>query len=267
LFRGKLALVTGGGSGIGKGIATAFARHGASVIILGRNKERLEQAAKEIAAETGHHPTTVPADVRQPAVLKEALTPVVERLGGKLDILVNSAAGNFLAPISKLSTNAFKTVVEIDLLGTFNVTKTCQDWLIKAKGNIINISATLQYRGTPLQAHPSAAKAGIDALTLSLATEWGVYGVRCNAIAPGPIDSTEGMSRLLPDVARQQALREIPLQRWGTVRDIEHAALYLASPAAAWVTGSILVVDGGQWLTSSFFGYPDTVTGEFGPKL
>ncbi|RKP09120.1 hypothetical protein THASP1DRAFT_34480 [Thamnocephalis sphaerospora] len=262
LLRDKVALVTGGGSGIGKGIAIALARHGASVIILGRNQERLAQAAKDLTAETGKACETASADVRDVKSLQSVLEPIVNRLGGKLDILVNSAAGNFLAPVTKLSANAFKTVISIDLLGTFNVIKVCQDWLIKAKGNILNISATLQYRGTPLQTHAAAAKAGIDSLTKTIATEWGVHGVRINGIAPGPIASTEGWQRLLPGEARDQALRNIPLQRFGTVGDIEQAALFLTSPAASWVTGHTIVVDGGEWLTSVFYGYPDIVTGK-----
>ncbi|RKP24058.1 hypothetical protein SYNPS1DRAFT_33285 [Syncephalis pseudoplumigaleata] len=242
LLKDKVALVTGGGSGIGFGLATAFARHGAVVIIIGRNKERLEKAAKSIFDSNGGKCITAAADVRDAAALRTAIHEAVNGWTGKLDILVNCAAGNFLAPIANLSPNAFKTVIEIDLLGTFNATKACQTFLQASKGCILNISATLAYRGTPLQSHPSAAKAGVDSLTRSLATEWGPYGIRTNGIAPGPIDATEGIKRLMPKGAREQMIKGVPLQRLGSVNDIEHAALFLVSPAASYINGRCTVL-------------------------
>ncbi|KAI9594805.1 short-chain dehydrogenase/reductase SDR [Syncephalis fuscata] len=256
ILKNKVALITGGGSGIGFGLATAFARHGAAVIIIGRNKERLEKAAKTIFEATGGKCVTAAADVRDAAGLSAAINTAVNSLTGNLDILVNCAAGNFLSPISKLSPNAFKTVIEIDLVGTFNTTKACQEFLLASKGCILNISATLDYRGNPLQAHPAAAKAGIDSLTRSLATEWGPQGIRTNGIAPGPIDSTEGLKRLMPKDAREQLINGIPLQRLGSITDIEHAALFLVSPAASYINGHTMVVDGGDWMTASFYKYP-----------
>ncbi|KAI8052402.1 peroxisomal 2,4-dienoyl-CoA reductase [Syncephalis plumigaleata] len=267
LLKGKVALITGGGSGIGLGLATAFARHGATVIIIGRNKERLEKAAKSIYDVNGGKCITASADVRDATALRTAIHDAVNSLNGKLDILVNCAAGNFLAPLANLSTNAFKTVVDIDLLGTFNATKACQEFLFASKGCILNISATLSYRGNPLQGHPAAAKAGVDSLTRTLATEWGPKGVRTNGIAPGPIDDTEGLKRLMPKGARDQLINGLPLQRAGTINDIEHAALFLVSPSASYINGHTLVVDGGDWLTASFYQYPQVLENFQSSKL
>jgi peroxisomal 2,4-dienoyl-CoA reductase len=170
----------------------------------------------------------------------------VDRFGA-LDLVVNGAAGNFLAPAASLSSNGFRTVIEIDLLGTFNVCRAAFEPLQKSRRPLIlNISATLQYHGTPLQSHAAAAKAGVDSLTRTLAVEWGGLGIRVNAIAPGPIGDTEGMRRLAPGEIGKRLERMMPLGRFGTVDDVAGCALYLASDAAAWITGAVFVVDGGQ---------------------
>jgi len=250
----KLASVVGG---ICKGIAEAFARHGASVVIIGRKQDKLDAAAKEIS-QLGPC-LGVAADVRNFEQVKAAVDAAVKAFG-KIDILVNGAAGNFLAPLRKLSPNAFKTVIDIDLIGTFNTTKACYEHLVASKGCVLNISATLHYKGNPFQGHPAAAKAGVDALTRVMATEWGPLGIRANVIAPGPIAATEGMKRLMPKGFDEIAPRLVPLQRHGSVRDIEYMALFLASDAGAWATGQIFVIDGGEWLTSGGFGYPDMLS-------
>jgi peroxisomal 2,4-dienoyl-CoA reductase len=194
----------------------------------------------------------VAADVRQPEQVDAAVKRTAEAFGG-LDLLVNGAAGNFLCPVSQLSFNGFRTVVEIDLLGTYNVTKIAFDLLQKnPKASVINISATLHYGGTPMQSHVSAAKAGIDALTRNLAVEWGPFGIRVNAIAPGPIDETEGMARLAPGDIRTKMEKAVPLGRFGRIDEIAQATVFLASDAAAYVTGAIFVVDGGRWLNNAF---------------
>jgi len=170
----------------------------------------------------------------------------VERLGG-LDTVVNGAAGNFLAPAAGLSPNGFRTVIDIDLVGTFNTSRAAFEALQKSgDGLIVNISATLHYHGTPLQIHASAAKAGVDAVTRNLAVEWGRFGIRACGIAPGPIADTEGMKRLAPGEITDKAMAAIPAGRFGTIDEIAAAAVYLRSPAATYITGHVLVVDGGH---------------------
>jgi peroxisomal 2,4-dienoyl-CoA reductase len=194
------------------------------------------------------------AAVRDPDAVAAVIARAVDRFG-KLDTLVCGAAGNFLAPAAGLSPNAFKTVVDIDLVGTFHACKAAFEPL-KAAGDaaIINITATLHYHGTPLQLHASSAKAGVDALTRNLAVEWGPLGIRVNGIAPGPIGDTEGMRRLAPGALGDKMRAMIPLGRFGAIDEIAQAAVYLASPAAAYITGTVLVVDGGQCVSLPMMG-------------
>ena len=241
---GRVALVTGGGTGICKGIARRYAAHGARLCLVSRKAEVLAAAAEEIAAETGAEVVTAAAEVRAPDEVAAAVATCLERFG-RLDHLVNGAAGNFLAPAAALSPKGFRTVVEIDLLGTFHACKAAFEALQASRGSVLNISATLHYQGTPLQAHAAAAKAGVDALTRTLAVEWGRLGIRVNALAPGPIGDTEGMRRLAPGGVAEQLTRLIPLGRLGAVEDVAALALFLASDAAAWITGAVFVVDGG----------------------
>lgn len=248
ILKGKVAFVTGGGSGICKGIARAYLAHGAKVAIMGRKVDRLEAAAKELGEETGGDCLATPGDVRDPQAVEAALDRTLERFGG-LDHVVNGAAGNFLCPASQLSYNGMRTVVEIDALGTWHVCRAAFERRLRDHGgSILNISATLHYAATPLQAHASAAKAAVDSMTKSLAVEWGPMGIRVNAIAPGPIDDTEGMTRLAPPDMKEKLAGAVPLKRFGTIEDIASMALYLASDAASFVNGAIVVVDGGAWL-------------------
>ncbi|MEP6989675.1 MAG: SDR family oxidoreductase [bacterium] len=261
LFDGQVALVTGGGSGIGRGIADLLAALGAHVVLASRKIERVEAAAAEIVA-AGGQASAKAVDVRDSARVKALIAEVLAERG-RIDVLVNNAAGNFYAPSETLSENAWKSVIEIDLYGTFFCAQAVMP-VMKAQGGgcIINISMTLHYRGWPLMAHATAAKAGIDALTKTLAVEWAKYGVRMNAVAPGPIP-TEGVRKAftpppsadgVPDVfAVEKALdsyakKMIPLQRWGSPADIANMVAFLASPGGAWITGAIMVVDGGEWL-------------------
>src|SRR6185503_19508759 len=248
LLNGHVAFVTGGGTGITGGVARALAEAGASVALVSRRAEHLQPAAEAINA-NGGKALAVVADVRQPEDVEKAVTATIEHFG-KIDIVINGAAGNFLCKAEELSPNGFGTVVDIDLKGTFNVCRASFEELKKRHGQILNISATLHYVGTPLQLHVSAAKAGVDALTRQLAVEWGRYGIRSNAIAPGPIEDTEGMSRLVPAEVKEKLRRNIPLGRFGRIRDIEQAAVFLCSDAASFINGAIIVVDGGQWLSS-----------------
>ncbi|MBX3161563.1 MAG: SDR family oxidoreductase [Deltaproteobacteria bacterium] len=244
---GHVAIVTGGGTGICRGIAAAYARLGADVCIVSRKQDVLDAAAAAIATQTGRTVLGVAADVRQPDAIARAVTATVERFG-KLDTLVNGAAGNFLAPAAALSPNGFRTVIDIDLNGTFNAARAAFEALQRAgDGLILNISATLHHHGTPLQIHASAAKAGVDAVTRNLAVEWGRFGIRVCGIAPGPIADTEGMRRLAPPgEVGDKARAAIPAGRFGTIDEIAAAAVFLRSPAAAYVTGHVLVVDGGH---------------------
>jgi 2,4-dienoyl-CoA reductase [(3E)-enoyl-CoA-producing], peroxisomal len=254
LLKGHTAIVTGGGSGICRGIARGFALLGADVCITSRKQDVLDEAAAAIAAETGRPVMALACDVREPDAIAGVVAAAIERFGG-VDTFVNGAAGNFLAPAAALSPKGFRTVIEIDLLGSFHGAKAAFDALCKSgRGLLLNISATLHYHGTPLQVHASAAKAGVDAMTRTLAVEWGQLGVRVNAIAPGPIGDTEGMRRLATPDAAARLKKAIPLGRVGTIDEIAAAAVYLRSAAAEYITGAVLVVDGGHCVTQSMFG-------------
>lgn len=251
LLEGKVAFVTGGGSGICMGITQALMVHGARAAIVSRKPERVEASSRELTEATGREALGLVADVRDPKAVEAAIDATLARFG-RIDVVVNGAAGNFLAPASQLSYNGFKTVIDIDTIGTFNVSKAAFDrWLREHGGNVINVSATLHYGATPLQVHASAAKAAVDSITRSLALEWGSLGIRVNGIAPGPIDGTEGMSRLAPGDLRQRLERGIPIGRFGRIDEIANVALFLASDAASLVHGHTLVADGGAWLSGS----------------
>jgi peroxisomal 2,4-dienoyl-CoA reductase len=248
LLKGRAALVTGGGTGIGRGIALALASAGCDVAITSRRADHLEPTAAEIRA-LGVRALAVAADVRRPDEVDVAVARTVDTCG-RLDIVVNGAAGNFIARAEQLSPNGFGTVVDIDLKGTFNVSRAAYPHLKRQGGAILNISATLQLLGTVGQAHASAAKAGVDALTRSLAVEWGPAGIRVNGLAPGPVDGTEGVRRLVNDAGRRQIAEQCPLGRLATIDEVADAALFLCSDASAFVTGVTLVIDGGLWLRS-----------------
>ncbi|HIA01397.1 MAG TPA: SDR family oxidoreductase [Myxococcales bacterium] len=252
LLTNEVAFITGGGSGIGAEIVKTLAAHGAKVAICGRTQEKLDAVAKEVE-DAGGECLAMTADVRDPDQLKAVVAAIKERWD-KLTILVNSAAGNFLCPAAALSANGFSTVIDIDLKGTFNACKAAFPLLSQNGGNIINISATLQYTGTPMQIHASSAKAGIDALTRTLAVEWGGANIRVNAVAPGPIDNTPGMSKLAPGDVKEKLTQQIPLNRFGSCREIADSVLFLVSSASSYTTGSILVVDGGQWIATAGLG-------------
>ena len=247
LLAGKAAFVTGGGSGIGAGIAKRLAAQGAKVAILGRTAAKLDVVAAEIRG-AGGDARTCAGDVREYAVLENAMNEAASAFG-RLDIVVCSAAGNFLAPASTLSANGFRTVVDIDLCGTFNAARASFAHLSKQGGSIVSITATQAEVPTPLQCHAGAAKAGIEKLTRDLALEWARFNIRVNAVAPGPIEGTEGMARLSPsDEAAGAFKKRVPLARWGTIHEVCEAVTFLVSPAATFVTGATLLVDGGTSL-------------------
>jgi peroxisomal 2,4-dienoyl-CoA reductase len=252
LFAGKVALVTGGATGIGRGIAHALAQHGADVAIASRKQENLLAAASDIARSTNRRCLPIVADVRQSEAVGTAVNRIVAELGS-LDLLVNNAAGNFFCPSEQLSPNGFGSVIDIDAKGTWNMSRAAFDaWLKDHGGQILNISATLHYGGTPGQAHVAAAKAAVDALTRTLAVEWGPHDIRVNAIAPGPIGDTEGVRRLLPGEAAEKLRAVIPTRRLGSIDDIVNLALFVMSDAGANLNGAILVCDGGLSLAGRF---------------
>jgi len=264
LLDGQVALVTGGGTGIGLGISQLLAELGAHVVMASRKPANLEAARADIASRGGQV-TAVQLDVRDPEQVKAAVDGIAQKLG-RIDVLVNNAAGNFYAPSATLSPNAWKSVVEIDLYGTFYCSQAVYPIMAaQGGGRIVSTSMTLHYRGWPMMAHATAAKAGVDALTRTLAVEWAPQRIRVNAIAPGPIP-TEGVRKAftppadsgVPDVfaaadARMAAYAKkgIPLGRWGSPRDIANMVAFLASPAGDWITGSIFVIDGGEWLAKA----------------
>jgi NAD(P)-dependent dehydrogenase (short-subunit alcohol dehydrogenase family) len=249
LLTGKAALVTGGGSGIGAGIARLLAHHGARVALVGRTAQKLEATAAAIR-EAGGTASVHPCDVREFPALEKALQEAAQPTGS-LDILINSAAGNFLSPAATLSANGFRAVIDIDLCGTFNACRAAFPHMSTRGGSIVSITATQAEVPTPLQCHAGAAKAGIAKLTRDLGLEWGRFGIRVMAIAPGPIEGTEGMSRLAPGTAADKLKARVPLGRYGTIEEIAASVLYLVSPAGAYVTGATLLVDGGTSLVGA----------------
>jgi NAD(P)-dependent dehydrogenase (short-subunit alcohol dehydrogenase family) len=247
VLAGKNAIVTGGGSGINFAIARRYAEHGAAVALIGRTKAKLDDAADEIR-KAGGKASGHPADVRDYDALAAAIKSARDE-HGEIDLVVCGAAGNFPAPALGMSANGFKAVVDIDLLGTFNTCRVVFEHLRRPGASIINISATQAFTPMPMQAHVCAAKAGVDMLTKCLAIEWGSDGVRVNSIAPGAVDDTEGMNRLAPTPEiRRQVTRAIPLQRFATKDEIADLALFLSSDAAKFITGAVVVCDGGQSL-------------------
>jgi len=237
-------------------------QHGANAAIVGRNLERLTQTSKELSKATNRTCIPVQADVRHPKALQDAVAKTIEQFG-RIDFVICGAAGNFLAPISGLSENGFKTVMEIDTLGTYNTIKATLEHVRASKGAYIHVSATLHYRATPYQVHVSAAKAAVDALSAVLAIEEGPHGVRSNVIAPGIIDGTEGLDRLSAKSstnADADIFKSLPAGRIGTVQDIGNATVFLFSNAAAFITGQVIVVDGGsEHLRTSVLPYPQSV--------
>jgi len=243
-YMDKTIFVAGGTSGINLAIAEAFALEGARVAVLSRSADKVESAVAALRS-LGADVLGYAADVRDAAAVEAALAATAHAWG-PLDVLVSGAAGNFLAPGAELSPNGFKTVVDIDLLGTFNVMRMAWPHLRKPGAAILNITAAQSWLPMPQQVHVCAAKAGIDQVTRTLAAEWGSAGVRVNAIAPGPIEGTEGMKRLATSQAAHQAWTScVPLKRFGTKQDIQRAALWLCSDAASYITGVVLPVDGG----------------------
>jgi NAD(P)-dependent dehydrogenase (short-subunit alcohol dehydrogenase family) len=251
LFSGKTVFVTGGGSGINLGIARAFAGLGANIGICGRSQERLDAAATGLR-ELGAKVSATSADVRVPEQLQSAMTASRDTIGD-IDVLVCGAAGNFLVQGENLSFNGFKTVIDIDLVGSFNASRIAFEQLKRTRGSIIFITAPMAHLPHAYQAHVGPAKAGVEMLMKNLALEWGPYGIRSNSIIPGFIEDTEGMRRISSEADRAKFIENIPLRRMGMTQEIGQAAAFLSSPLAAYITGTSLWVDGGQALSGSGF--------------
>ena len=243
-FARKTVVVVGGTSGINRGIAEAFASHGARVAVASRKQEKVDDTVAALKA-LGTDAMGFVADVRELETIERGLASVYERFG-EFDVVVSGAAGNFPSLAADLSSNGFRSVMEIDLLGTFHVMSASFPRLRKPGASVINISAPQAFIPSKAQIHVSAAKAGVDMITRTLALEWGRAGVRVNSVVPGPIDGTEGMARLAPtEEISAMTAKCVPLGRFGTPADIANACLFLASDLASYVTGAILPVDGG----------------------
>ena len=280
IFKDKVLFCTGGAGTICSMQVRAFVALGGNACIIGRNVEKTENGAKDIA-------TVRPGakviglgnvDVRNPEALQSAADRCAKELGG-IDFAIAGAAGNFLAPMSQLSANAFKTVIDIDAIGSFNTAKACLPYLVESVkkhknsgksnptgtgGRIIFISASFHYNGAPLQSHVMAAKAAVDQISNATAIEYGPYGITSNVITPGPIANTEGMERLsrMDERSKERSQKSIPVGRWGEMKEIADATVFLFSEAASYINGHVLVVDGGQWrmgtgMSGGAWQYPD----------
>ncbi len=246
ILDGQTAFVAGGTSGINLGIARRFAELGACVTVVGRDPAKAQAASAQLGAPG--RTLGLAADVRQYDAIRAAMQQTVDTFG-PLDIVVSGAAGNFVAPVLGMSSNGFRTVVDIDLLGTFNVFRGCYDLLRRPGAALIAISAGQANQPRTMQAHACAAKAGINQLVRVLAMEWGKEGVRVNAISPGPIAGTEGMARLAPTEAATQArIGRIALRRYGEIAEVAESAVFLCSQSARYISGAILDCDGGSHL-------------------
>lgn len=262
-YEGKVAVITGGGSGLGRDMTLAFAREGAHVCVIGRRQEKLDETVASVVA-AGGRALGLSCDVRDAARV-EAVFGEIVKTTGRIDVLVNNAAGNFVAPSEMLSPNGFKAVVDIVLLGTFNCTHFAFDALKANRGAILNIIASYAWSGEPGAIHSASAKAGVLAMTRTLAAEWGRYGIRANAIAPGPIH-TEGTDKNLWSVADVEEMirSQVPIGRIGEPQDVSRAALFLCSDDANWISGATLAVDGAHWLNGGTLNFReafDRITG------
>ncbi|KAL5627148.1 hypothetical protein FOBRF1_001491 [Fusarium oxysporum] len=282
LFDGRVVFCTGGSGTICSAQVKALVQLGANACIVGRNSQKTEEMALAIAeVRAGSKVIGIGnIDVRKLTALEGAVDQCVRELGG-IDFVIAGAAGNFLAPIDGLSANAFKSVVDIDLLGSYNTLKSTLSYLLASAarnrnpgsttgGRIIFVSATFHYTGVPYQSHVAAAKAGVDALSASVALEYGPRGLTSNVISPGGIEGTEGLQRLSSEASREsgQAARNIPLGRYGLLKEVSDATVFLFSEAGNYINGHVLVVDGGAWRLPGLAGmsaglaYPDIVLGD-----
>ncbi len=250
-LKGKTIIVTGGGTGLGKSMGLYFLKLGANLVITSRKLDVLQETAKEMEKETGGKVLAVACDVRELDQV-EKMFDEADALFGKVDGVLNNAAGNFISPTERLSTNAFNTVIDIVLKGTANVTMTAGKRWIAAKqpGTFLNIVTTYAWTGSGYVVPSAAAKAGVLAMTRSLAVEWAKYKIRSNAIAPGPFPTEGAWSRLLPGdlVKKFDPAKKVPVGRVGEHQELANLAAYLMSDYSAYVNGEVVTIDGGEWL-------------------
>ncbi len=250
-LKGKVILVTGGGTGLGKAMVKYFLELGADVVICSRKMEVLQATATELAKETGGRVLPIKCDVREYEQVENVISETVKAYG-KLDAVVNNAAGNFISPTERLSHRAFDTIVDIVLKGTYYFTLAAgKHWIdSKTKGTFLNIVTTYAWTGSGYVVPSAASKAGVLAITRSLAVEWAKYGIRSNAIAPGPFPTEGAWSRLLPGelVKKFDPAKRVPVGRVGEHQELANLAAYLVSDFSAYVNGEVVTIDGGEWL-------------------
>lgn len=250
LLKGKTIIITGGGTGLGKSMAVRFAELGANLVLTSRRQDVLDETSTEIKQATDAKILTVAADIRSPEQVADMVAQSVSRFK-KIDGLLNNAAGNFISPTEKLSENAFKTIVDIVLLGSFNCTLNAGREMIKSGGgNILSIVTTYAWTGSGYVVPSASAKAGVLAMTRSLAVEWAKYNIRSNAIAPGPFPTKGAWSRLVPPGLNiEKKMKErVPMKRFGKHEELANLAAYLMADGSAYINGDVITIDGGEWL-------------------
>ena len=250
LLKNKTIIITGGGTGLGKSMATRFGQLGANMVLTSRRQEVLDEAASDINDKTGAEILTVSTDIRHSDQVTEMVKKAIDKFG-KIDCLLNNAAGNFISPTENLSENAFRTIIDIVLVGTFNCTQAAGKAMRDSEGGVIlNIVTTYAFTGSGYVVPSACAKSGVLAMTRSLAVEWAKYGIRTNAIAPGPFPTKGAWKRLVPPGLNieKKMMERVPLKRFGEHDELANLASYLMADESGYMNGEVITMDGGEWL-------------------
>jgi NAD(P)-dependent dehydrogenase (short-subunit alcohol dehydrogenase family) len=250
LLKNKTIIITGGGTGLGKSMATRFGELGANLVLTSRRQEVLDEAARDINDKTGAEILTVSTDIRHSDQVTEMVKKAIDKFG-KIDCLLNNAAGNFISPTENLSENAFRTIIDIVLVGTFNCTQAAGKAMRDSGGGVIlNIVTTYAFTGSGYVVPSACAKSGVLAMTRSLAVEWAKYGIRTNAIAPGPFPTKGAWKRLVPPGLNieKKMMERVPLKRFGEHDELANLASYLMADESGYMNGEVITMDGGEWL-------------------